>query len=52
MAIQFLLTGITLLSVGISGEYIGRIYGEVRKRPRYVVRKIYDGQQEAPPNER
>lgn len=41
MAIQFLLTGITLLSVGISGEYIGRIYAEVRKRPRFVIRKIY-----------
>ena len=41
MAIQFLLTGITLLSVGISGEYIGRIYAEVRKRPRFIIRKIY-----------
>lgn len=51
MAIQFLLTGITLLSVGISGEYIGRIYGEVRKRPRYIIRKIYDGQREESPGD-
>jgi undecaprenyl-phosphate 4-deoxy-4-formamido-L-arabinose transferase len=39
-AIQFFLLGLLLFSVGIVGEYIGRIYLEVRKRPRYVIRKI------------
>lgn len=46
MAIQFFLTGLTLMSLGITGEYIGRIYRELSKRPRYIVRKIYGGEDE------
>jgi len=42
MAIQFMLTGITLFSLGITGEYVGRIYREVSRRPRYSVRKIFE----------
>jgi undecaprenyl-phosphate 4-deoxy-4-formamido-L-arabinose transferase len=34
--------GIMLMGLGIMGEYIGRIYQEVRHRPRYVIRKIVD----------
>ncbi|MDO4988012.1 MAG: glycosyltransferase [Synergistes sp.] len=38
----FMLSGITLLSVGILGEYVGRIYRSVSKRPRYSIRKIFE----------
>lgn len=39
-AIMFFLVGILLMGLGITGEYIGRIYQEVRHRPRFVIRKI------------
>lgn len=41
-AIMFLLIGIVLLGLGIVGEYVGRIYQEVRKRPRFVVRRVFE----------
>lgn len=47
MAIQFLLTGITLFSLGIAGEYLGRVYREVSRRPRYAVRKILEQDDQA-----
>lgn len=37
------LSGYTVMCVGVVGEYIGRMYQEVRKRPRYIIRKIYEG---------
>ena len=35
--------GATLVSLGIIGEYIGKIYREVKRRPRYFVEKVVDG---------
>jgi len=41
-AILFVFVGLQILALGIIGEYIGRIYFEVRRRPRYLIRKIYE----------
>ena len=40
-AILFFFIGIIIMGIGIVGEYVGRIYQEVRKRPRFVIRKTY-----------
>ena len=30
-------SGVQLVSIGILGEYIGKIYLEVKRRPRYII---------------
>jgi undecaprenyl-phosphate 4-deoxy-4-formamido-L-arabinose transferase len=40
-AILFVFLGILILAVGLVGEYIGRIYLEVRHRPAYRVRAVH-----------
>lgn len=42
-ALAFLVMGVLMAGVGIVGEYVGRIYQEVRGRPRYLVRRVVGG---------
>lgn len=41
-AILFFFVGLQILALGLMGEYIGRIYMEVRRRPRYVIKEILE----------
>jgi undecaprenyl-phosphate 4-deoxy-4-formamido-L-arabinose transferase len=41
-AVMFFLIGIVLFGLGVVGEYVGRIYQEVRQRPRFVIRKVLE----------
>ena len=40
--IAFFLIGLTLFGVGLLGEYVGRIYQQVRHRPRYAIEAILE----------
>lgn len=40
-AILFFFIGIVIFGIGFVGEYVGRIYQEVRRRPRYVIRRLH-----------
>jgi undecaprenyl-phosphate 4-deoxy-4-formamido-L-arabinose transferase len=47
-AILFVFIGAILLALGLIGEYIGRIYHEVRRRPHFLVEKVYGGSEGEP----
>ena len=41
-SIAFLLLGIALFGIGLLGEYVGRIYQQVRERPHYVLQAVLE----------
>ncbi len=42
-AILFIFTGVQLLGMGLLGEYLGRMYNDVRARPRFFIERIARG---------
>ena len=45
-ALAFLVMGVIMAGVGMVGEYVGRIYQQVRGRPRFLVRRVHEGKGE------
>ncbi len=47
--LEFFLLGMVLFGQGLLGEYVGRIYQQVRGRPRYSVRAVLEPDESLPP---
>ena len=48
LASIWMIGGIQLLSLGIIGEYIGKIYNETKRRPRFIIARYLNGRGEDP----
>ena len=46
-AVLFIFVGAQFVGMGLLGEYIGRIYNDVRARPRYFIQRVISSQQHA-----
>jgi undecaprenyl-phosphate 4-deoxy-4-formamido-L-arabinose transferase len=47
-AITFFMLGVIIFALGLLGEYIGRIYQQVRARPRYLVQTVLEAREGDP----
>jgi undecaprenyl-phosphate 4-deoxy-4-formamido-L-arabinose transferase len=47
-AVMFFFIGLALFGIGLLGEYVGRIYGQVRERPRYIVEAVLEAGEPGP----
>jgi undecaprenyl-phosphate 4-deoxy-4-formamido-L-arabinose transferase len=47
-AILFVFVGLQFFALGVIGEYIGRIFREVRKRPEFVIERVYGHEGDRP----
>jgi len=45
MGVILLTQGIVLMILGLLGEYIGRIYEEIKSRPVYIIQEIIGGEE-------
>ncbi|MGA2191349.1 MAG: glycosyltransferase [Steroidobacteraceae bacterium] len=44
----FFFIGLALFGIGLLGEYVGRIYAQVRERPRYLIEAVLEADDEEP----
>ena len=49
--LAFFLIGVMLFGLGLVGEYVGRIYQQVRHRPRYMIRAVLEREPSQPRHE-
>lgn len=42
----WLIGGLILLALGVIGEYMGKVYMEVKERPRFLIREVLEDKDE------
>jgi undecaprenyl-phosphate 4-deoxy-4-formamido-L-arabinose transferase len=50
--VVFFFIGLALFGIGLLGEYVGRIYAQVRERPRYIIEGVLEAEATEAENER